>query len=428
MSTAARPSAVLRHRDFRWFWASDAVDLLGTSMAPVALAFAVLHVDGSARALSQVLAIHIGAHAVFVLVGGLVADRFPRTLVLQGSNVLSFLAQGAVGALVVTNQATVTSIMALVAIGGAASAFGMPATEGIVPQLVTRAQLQQANAVMAFARRGAMVLGPAAAGVLVATAGPGWAILADAATFLLATLALTRVRLPPSRRATGAGDAASFAGQLREGWTHVRSRTWLWVIIAAFGVVNAIQAGAWGVLGPVIAETTPGLGADGWGIVVSAQAVGAIGMTLLLLRLPLSRPLRHGMVGVSVMAIPLCLLGFRPETLLLATAALLGGGGIEVFGTGWRTALMEQVPPDALSRVASFDMLGSFIAIPVGTLLFGWLATRADLEAVLIISAIAYATAALATLLVPSVRQLPRLADSATEPHRDVSADATDPR
>lgn len=428
MSQVGHPMSVLRDRDFRWFWASDAVDLLGTSMAPVALAFAVLHLDGSAQALSQVLATYIGAQLVFVLVGGLAADRFPRTLVLQGSNVVSFLAQGAVGALVVTDQATITSLLVLVAIGGAASAFGMPATEGVVPQLVAHAHLQQANAIMAFGRRGSMVLGPAIAGVLVATVGPGWAIIADAATFLLATLALTRVRLPPGAPATGSDETASFLGQLREGWTHVHSRTWLWVIIAAFGVINAIQAGAWGVLGPVIADASSGLGARGWGLVVSAQAVGAIGMTLLLLRLPLKRPLRQGMVGVSVMAIPLCLLGLRPETLLLATAALLGGAGIEIFGTGWRTALMEQVPPDALSRVASFDMLGSFIAIPAGTLLYGWLATQADLKTVLIISAMVYAAAALATLLVPSVRRLQRVGDSATTPDHDLSADVSDSR
>lgn len=428
MSRPGRPLDVLRNRDFRWFWASDCVDLLGTSMAPVALAFAVLHLEGSAPALSQVLAAYIGAHAVFVLVGGLVADRFPRTLVLQGSNVVSFLAQGTVGLLLVTDEATIGSLVVLVAIAGAASAFGMPATEGVVPQLVARVNLQQANSLMAFARRGAMVLGPAIAGVLVATAGPGWAIIADAATFLLATLALTRVRLPPHPREMGSDETVSFLGQLREGWTHLRTRTWLWVIIATFCVINAIQAGAWGVLGPVIAETTPGLGARGWGLVVSAQAAGAIGMTLLLLRLPLSRPLRYGMLGVSAMAIPLCLLGIRPETLLVAAAAFLGGAGIEIFGTGWRTALMEQVPPDALSRVASFDMLGSFIAIPAGTLLYGWFATRADLETVLITSAIVYATAALATLLVPSVRRLRRLGDSATETDHGLSADATDSR
>ncbi len=414
MSRAGHPLTVLRDRNFRWFCTSDAVDLLGTSMAPVALAFAVLHVAGSAQALSQVLAAYIGAQVAFVLVGGLAADRFPRTLVLQGSNVVSCLAQGTVGALVITDRATITALVVLVAIGGAASAFGMPATEGVVPQLVTREHLQQANAIMAFGRRGSMVLGPAIAGLLVATAGPGWAIIADAATFLLATLALARVNLPPRTVATGSSESVSFFGQLREGWTHVHSRTWLWAVIAAFGVINAIQAGAWGVLGPVIANASPHLGARGWGLAVSAQAVGAIGMTLLLMRLPLNRPLRQGMVGVSVMAIPLGLLGFRPEAWFLATAAVLGGAGIEIFGTGWRTALMEQVPPDALSRVASFDMLGSFIAIPAGTLLYGWLATRADVATVLVISAIVYATTALATLLVPSVRRLQRLSSSPT--------------
>lgn len=203
MSRAGHPLTVLRDRNFRWFCTSDAVDLLGTSMAPVALAFAVLHVAGSAQALSQVLAAYIGAQVAFVLVGGLAADRFPRTLVLQGSNVVSCLAQGTVGALVITDRATITALVVLVAIGGAASAFGMPATEGVVPQLVTREHLQQANAIMAFGRRGSMVLGPAIAGLLVATAGPGWAIIADAATFLLATLALARVnlRLARSRRA-----------------------------------------------------------------------------------------------------------------------------------------------------------------------------------------------------------------------------------
>lgn len=278
----------------------------------------------------------------------------------------------------------------------------MPATQGVVPQLVERADLQQANAVMAFSRRGAMTLGPAVAGVLVATVGPGWAILADATGYALGALALSRVRLPApeprrtlaadtttdSNLANAAGDPArvpSLWTQLREGWIEVRSRTWLWVIIAVFGVVNAVHVGAWAVLGPVIAKNSPGLGARGWGLVVSAEAVGAIVMTMPLMRLPLNWPLRQGMVGVAVMAIPLCLLGVRPETLVIGLGALFAGAGMEIFGTGWNVALMEQIPQDALSRVASFDMLGSFLVIPAGTLFYGWLATRANLEKVLIV-------------------------------------------
>nr|WP_257907843.1 hypothetical protein [Janibacter limosus] len=141
---------------------------------------------------------------VFVLVGGLVADRFPRTLVLQGSNVVSFLARGT------CNRPT-------------------------------RSWPSRGVARWSLDRRSPVCLSQ--------RAGPGWAIIADAATYLLATLALTLVRLPSSTPATGSDETASFPGQLREGWTHVRSRTRLWVIIAAFGVINAIRAGAWGVLG-----------------------------------------------------------------------------------------------------------------------------------------------------------------------------------
>jgi MFS family permease len=433
---------VLRHHDFRWFFTADAVNRLGSSMTPVALAFAVLHINNSAGALSRVLAGYVTAQVLFVLVGGLVADRRSRTLALQGSYVFAAATQATVGAFLLTGRATVGSLLVLGAVNGAAAAFAMPAAQGVVPQLVARADLQQANAVLAFSRRGAMVLGPAAAGVLVATAGPGWAILADATGYALGALALTRVRLPtPEPRqdlaadATGgkslAASASDRAGvpspwiQLRHGWAEVRERTWLWVIIAVFGVANAIHAGAWAVLGPVIANNSPALGPRGWGLVVSAEAVGAIVMTVLLMHLPLNRPLRQGMVGVAVMAMPLWLLGVRPETLVIGLGAFVAGAGTEVFGTGWNVALMEQIPQDALSRVASYDMLGSFLAIPAGTLLYGWLASTANLETVLIVSAVVYAVVSLATLFVPGIWGLQRMHDSRAAPAEGLALEGT---
>lgn len=404
--TSTRSFDALRAKDFRWFFCSTAVTALGTSMTPIALAFAVLHIDNSAGSLSHVLATYMAAQVAFVIVGGLAADRFPRTLVLQGSYVVGALSQGAVAVLLLTDRASVSSLIVLEAVNGAGAAFALPATQGVLPQLVEPAHLQQANASMAFARRGAMMLGPAIAGALVATVGPGLAIAADASGFLLGALVLARVHLPDGPRAD---HAPSLVRQLRDGWSEVRGRSWLWVIILAFGMVNAIHAGAWAVLGPVIAKSHAGLGARGWGLVVSAEAVGAIVMTLVLLRVPLNRPLRQGMIGVSLMAVPLCALGIRPETMLVAAAALIAGAGAEVFGTGWNVALMEQVPQEALSRVASWDMLGSFLAIPAGTLVYGWLATRADLEDLLVASGILYAVVALGTVLVPGVRRLRRV-------------------
>jgi MFS family permease len=261
-------------------------------------------------------------------------------------------------------------------------------------------------------RNGAMILGPVLAGVLVATVGAGWALAIDAFSFVVAGLTLLKVALPPVPGGDSSAARPGMVQDLREGWGEFSSRTWLWVIVAAFGVTNAIHAGAWGVLGPVIAKNNASIGISGWGFVMSAEAVGMFAMALVLMKLNLRRPLRYGMIGVSLMLIPLTMLGLHPVTLAMVPAAFICGLGMETFGTGWNVAMMEQVPQEALSRVSSYDMLGSFVAVPVGTLFFGWIVTRASPETVLVTSGLTYAVVSLGTLLVPSVRNLRRLDDS----------------
>lgn len=179
-------------------------------------------------------------------------------------------------------------------------------------------------------------------------------------------------------------------------------------------LMNAIHVGAWGVVGPYIAKNDERLGIAGWGWVVSAEGVGILLMTLVLMWAPLTRPLRFGMIGMAVFAIPLTVLGAHPAVVLLAIAAFLAGAGAEVFSTGWNLAMMENVPVDKLSRVSSYDMLGSFVVMPIGTLVYGWLITHADVVTVLVTSGIVYAVIALATLAVPSVWRMGRPADALT--------------
>lgn len=176
----------------------------------------------------------------------------------------------------------------------------------------------------------------------------------------------------------------------------------------AFMVMNAIHVGAWGVVGPYIAKNNDLLGIAGWGWVVSAEGVGVLLMTLILLWFPLKRPLRYGMIGMAAFAIPVTVLGVHPAVVLLAIAAFIAGAGAEVFSTGWNLAMMENVPGDKLSRVYSYDMLGSWVVMPIGTLLFGWLITQADAATVLVTSGIVYAVVALVTLFVPSVWRMGR--------------------
>jgi hypothetical protein len=379
-------------------------------MVPVALAFAVLNIDQSAGALAQVLGVRTLTMVVFLLVGGVVADRFSRIVVLQVSHVLTCLTQAAAAALIISGHATLTQLTVLEGVNGAVSAFTMPAMMGIVPLVVDRSRLQQANALLSFSRSGLSIVGPAVAGLLVVGVGPGWALAVDALTYAVAIICLTRVGLP-TRENGGGARGHSTVRELREGWDEFTQREWLWVVVLAFGLMNAIHVGVIGVLGPLIAASTAAIGEAGWGLVLSAEALGTVLMTLVMLRLRLAHPLRAGMLAMCVLAVPMVLLGAAPALLPVSIGFLVAGAAVEVFGVGWSTALHEHIPVPVLSRVSSYDALGSFVAMPIGTFVYGWLATTVDVETLVLVSAGVYVVIALSALLSRSVRDLGRTAE-----------------
>lgn len=402
-----RALALLRQRNFGWFFAARTVNLLGLSMSNVALAFAVLDLDGSASDLGLVLAAHTVPLVLFLLVGGVVADRFPRILVMQGSNLLSAASQGLLAALVVTGRADLGTMIALSAVHGLASAAAFPAMSAVLPQLVERRDLQQANVLLSMSRGALTVLGPSVAALLVVTVGPGWALGVDALCWALSAAALLGVRLPP---AAPAEPSTPFA-DLREGWDLFRGTTWLWVVVAGFAVLNALFAGAWSTLGPAQAKET--FGEQGWGLVVSAQAVGLLLMTVVMLRVRLDRPLLWGMLGIGVGGVPLLVLGLAPHLWLVVVVAVVAGMGAEVFTLGWNLAMQEHVEQRQLSRAYSYDALGSYAAMPLGQLTIGPLGEAVGYGPVLAGAGVLWLAVCGAVLLSPAVRDLPRASPEA---------------
>ncbi|WP_431806888.1 MFS transporter [Microbacterium paraoxydans] len=412
-----RTLAAMQDRNFRWFFLARAITMITGSMSSIALAFAVLEIDNDARSLSVVLAAFTISNIVFVLFGGVIADRLPRALIIQSCYVVDILTVGAMAALLFTGTATVPLLAILSVLNGASTAFVLPAMQGIIPQLTTPEHLQQANAMLSFVRSAVTIGGPVIAGIVVAAAGPAWAMVVQAAGWLIAIPVLALVKLPPPAPAGG----TTMFHDLRVGWHEFWSRSWLWTIVLAFMVMNAIHVGAWGVVGPYIAKNDDRLGITGWGWVLSAEGVGVLLMTLLLMWVPLRRPLRYGMIGMAAFTIPLTVLGVHPGVVLLAMAAFLAGAGAEVFATGWNLAMMENVPGEKLSRVASYDMLGSFVVMPVGTLVYGWLISHAEPSTVLVTSGVLYAAIALATLAVPSVWRMGRPAAAVAPAHAELA-------
>ncbi|UMG91643.1 MFS transporter [Nocardioides sp. TF02-7] len=393
----------MRDQRFRWYFAARAVDQVGDFMGGVALAFAVLAVSSSPSALGAVLAARSIPTVLFLLLGGVLADRFGRTLIIQLSNVTAGLTQLAVAALVVTGVAEIWHLVALSAVAGVAAAANQPALAGLLPQLAPRGALQQANVLNGLLRNISLVFAPALGGVLVVGIGAGWAVAVNGVTYLVAAALLLRVKLPPKPPSS----SSSMVRELREGWRFFRTTTWLWVVVLAFGFLNALSSGGFSTLGPAHAESST-IGVAGWSLIVSAGACGLVTTSLVFLRVTLRRPLLLGMLGCAVYASQMVALGLTTELWVLVVAAFVAGAGIEIFGLGWELAMQENVPENMLSRVYSYDMLGSFVAIPAGQLAFGPLGAAFGLQEMILLAGLAYAAISLLTLLSPSVRGMRR--------------------
>jgi MFS family permease len=395
---------ILRERAFRNVFLASAMSLLGTSMAPIALAFAVLgQPGGSATRLGLIMASGAAAQCVFLLVGGILADRFSRYRLMAGSDLIAFAAQGCVAGLFISGAAPLGLIAALSAVAGAASGVFYPASRGIIPQIVEGPQLQSANALVRLAQNSASLAGAAVSGVIIVGVGAGWALAIDAASFLVSAGLVLTSHAP---RARWAEESTTMITELREGWQEVRSRQWLWVCVAQFTVVNLCFSPSVDVLGPVVAREHYG-GALGWSVIVTAQAVGLIAGSFVAMRLRPAFPLLVATIVSFGFLPPLFLLAWHAPVWLVAVSMLATGAGIDVYEVLWLTVLQEHVPGDKLSRVSSWDALGAFALGPVGLVVVGPLAALVGIQRTFIGAGSLIALANLAALFTGSVRRLP---------------------
>ncbi|WP_016696867.1 MFS transporter [Actinoalloteichus spitiensis] len=392
--------APLSSRPFRNYFVGRSVLLLGEAIAPVALTFAVLDLTGSTGDVGLVLAGRSIPLLLFLLVGGVVADRLPRHLVLLAGCLVSALTQGAAAALVITGTGEVGQLVAIEAVNGIAAAFALPATNGMVPQLLPSTLWQRANALVGFSRGGITVIGASGGGALVAVLGPGWVLAFDAGCMLLAALFFALMRLP--KRVSERG--GRIVADLRQGWTEFASRPWLWQVVSAFSLVHAVTAGAWLTLGASIADDT--VGRAWWGATLGAQAAGVVVGTVVMLYWGPRRPLATGLL-LHLTFVPMYLaVVVAPHPAVLLPAAVLAGVGGGIFIVCWETSLQRNVPSDVLSRVISYDMLVSRAAVPVGQLAGGYLALRFGEAPVLLVGTVLAGGAVLSLLASRSVRGL----------------------
>jgi MFS family permease len=370
---------VLRHPDFRFLFLGQAASVIGDRVVVVAIALFVTQRTGSPTDLGFVLAAQSLPLVALLLFGGVWADRLPRHRIMIATDLVRAGLHTALAILIFTGAVRIWQLVAIEACFGAAQAFFEPAHTGLVPQTVPEPLIQDARALTQSTANLAFLIGPALATGLVLGVGAGEAFAFDAATFVISALLLARVK---PRARGGVAAAAPILQELRAGWREVRSRSWVWVTIAAFtGAVLCIYA-QWYALAPVIARDAYG-GAGVFGLLEGVSGVGAVCGALGALRWRPRRPLRTGLILVLAWPLLNAGLALAAPLTVVVVLAFAAGSGFALLMIWWETALAHNIPPHALSRVSAYDWMGSLALLPLGYLVAGPLAGRFGARTVL---------------------------------------------
>jgi MFS family permease len=390
-------------RNFRLLVGCNVISVAGSAVSFVAIPFAVLKIGGSASDVGYVATAKLVPLIAFLLLGGVLADRLPRHKVMAAANALQALAQGASAILILTGHARIWQLVALAVAGGVGLGFYYPAAAGLLPQTVPPEQRARANALDQTGQGAASIAGAAAGGLLIGLAGPGWGLAIDAATFAVAGALRTGMHFP----AMPPVQASSMIHDLREGWQEFTARRWLWTVVLLFTFLVAISAGTIDVLGPLVADARLG-GARSWGYIVAAYSAGAIAGGLVMLRFRPRRMLLAAILSVPAFSVVLFALAVPLAVPLDIMASFFAGACLEVFGVSWTTVLQQEIPPERLSRISSYDALGNYALAPVGIAIAGPLAAAFGTSAVLTAGGALVILLPLLVLLLPEVRHIRR--------------------
>jgi MFS family permease len=371
----------LRLPAFRLLFTARAISYVGTYLAPIAVAFAILRNHGGATAVGLGFAAWTLGQVAMLAFGGVVGDRIPRRVVMMGSDLASTAIRTTMGVLLLSGHAEVWELIVLQAVGGAAVAFYSPASYGLVREVVPEEELQQANALLAIARYAAFPLGAAVGGPIVAFVGTGTALLVDAGTYATSALLLSQIDVESIARA-GAG----VFRELKEGWSAVGGPTGVWVLVLYISLYFLLTYAPFFVLGPYVAQHSMD-GAKSWFPVVIGEGVGALLGALVGLRWRPRRPMVTTGLFLMVTAVQNLILAFHATTSLLTAAAAGSGFAFALGSIVWDTTLQRAIPPEKLARVASYGWMGAMVFLPAGYALAGPISMAIGIRTYLVIAA-----------------------------------------
>jgi len=395
----------LRRRDFALLFGATAVSLVGDGIFYVALAWQAYDLSGAASALSLVLTAMFGARLAFLLLGGAIADRFDRRLVMIAADLLRAACLAVVAVLGATDALELWHLAVAVAIFSVGDALFLPASRALLPSLVPRDDLGRANALLSASRPiTSRVAGPLLGGLAIGIGGAASGFALDAASFVFSALLLAFLRTRPEPRPEDR--PGSLFGEIVEGLRFVRGERWLAVSLVAASVGLLFYLGPVSVLLPRLVKIDLGGSAVDYGIVLTAGGIGGIAGSLAIGQLGLPHRRLPAMYACWVIgALGITGFGLANELWQLFVIELVAVAALDVGEIIWFTLLQERVPDRLLGRVGALDNFASLGLVPVSMALVGPAGDQFGTRATLVWAGVAAAAAiAAAFVLTPSLR------------------------
>jgi len=380
---------------------------VGNGISPVALAFGVLALPGATgKDLSIVMAARMFPMVALMLFGGVIGDRFKRNRIVGGADILGsgFAALSAVSLII--NNTSVLFLALMGALFGILNALWWPAMSGVLPEILPKEKLQHGNAVVAMTTNIGYVFGALLGGTMVTLFGSGWALLVDAISFFIAGIIVWNLDLPKIIRE----NKHSMFYDLKAGWREFTSHSWVVTIVISFALINLAFESMLQILGPLKFSELEN-GPKFWSFNLAALTLGMLAGSLISLKIRFSRPLLFAMLIIAGASIWDFSLAMSAPLLVSLLCAFFAGIAIDIFTVVWNTSLQTHIPEESYSRVVAYDALGSFGLSPLGIAAAGTLAYAFGVSTMIYLTGSIALVAALASLLVKSVRGLKHVAN-----------------
>lgn len=372
--SAGTPGAVftsLRTRNYRLWASGQLVSLAGTWMQRVAQDWLVLTLTGGdAVALGVVSALQFGPTLVLSVWGGVLADRYDKRRIILATQVLMALCALALGVLDLGGVVALWHVYVIALALGCVSAVDAPVRQSFVVEMVGRDQLTNAVGLNSMTFNLARIVGPAAAGLMIAAVGTGWVFLVNVGTFAAVVAGLLAMRTAELHRAPR---TAREPGQVRAGVRYVAGRADLRVVMVLVGLVATFGLN-FPITLALMARNVFGRGSESYGLLLTALAVGTlVGATLAArrTRVPRTRVLLGSAVVFGVLEVAVALM---PSYGLVAVVLVPTGIASLTFTTTAMSTVQLAVPAEVRGRVMGVFMLCTLGGTPVGAPLLGWLA------------------------------------------------------